>query len=91
MLLVFDFNSSYTVDSKLFITYDYLFTNKQEIEQIANIKLSWDRLDDKKASLVCTYINGLDFNKQENYEELMNKVIDTILVLRKAFAQFIKG
>ena len=71
--------------------YDYLFTNKQEIEQIANIKLSWDRLDDKKASLVCTYINGLDFNKQENYEELMNKVIDTILVLRKAFAQFIKG
>lgn len=71
--------------------FDKLFSNKEEIESACGLELAWQRLDNKKASLVCTYIQGLDFDNHENYPELINKSIDTVLTMRKAFVPFIKA
>lgn len=69
--------------------FDQLYSHKKEIETIADLQFNWDRLDNKKASLICTYIRGLDFNNHSNYNDLINKSIDTVLLLKKAFSDFI--
>ena len=70
--------------------FDKFYANKDQIEATCGFKLKWNRLDNKKASLACTYIPGLDFDNIENYPELMNKIIDFVLALRKAFVPFLK-
>ncbi len=63
--------------------------HQAEVEATTGFPLDWDRLDNKKAAVICATIPGLDFKKQDNYPELMNKVIDMILAERKAFAPYI--
>lgn len=70
--------------------YDYFWENKVEIEKNCGFELYWDRLDNKKASQACTYIDGLDFNNKDNYPELINKAIDLVLILRNAFVPYVK-
>lgn len=70
--------------------FDKFYANRERIETSCGFKLAWDRLDSKKASLACTYILGLDFDNPENYPELMNKAIDLVLTMRKAFVPFLK-
>lgn len=67
--------------------FDELYEQKDEIEEEFGSKLVWDRLDDKKASLFCTYIKGLDFKKQDNYPELMQQIIDYVVRLRDVLKQ----
>ena len=69
--------------------YDQFYAHKEEIEASCGFDLYWDRLDDKKASLACTYIQGLDFDNQDNYPELINKAIDLVLILKKSFVVFL--
>ena len=69
--------------------YDDLYQNKAEIESEFGSELVWDRLDNKKASLVCTYIKGLDFKKQDNYPELMQEIIDTVVKLREVIKKYL--
>ncbi len=69
--------------------YDSFLANKEQIEEKANINFVWDRLDAKKASVICTYISGLNFNKQDNYSELMNKIVDLVVTIRSAFTPFL--
>lgn len=70
--------------------FDKFYLNKDEIEKACGFELAWDRLENKKASLACTYIPGLDFDNQANYSELINKAIDLVLTMRKAFLPFVK-
>lgn len=70
--------------------FDKFYENKTSIESACGFELTWDRLENKKAALACTYIHGLDFDNQENYPELMNKAIDLVLTIRKAFVPFAK-
>lgn len=69
--------------------FDQLYTHKDEIEAAAGIHYDWDRLDAKKASVICTYIPGLHYSKQDNYPELMNKIIDLVVATRAAFKPYI--
>ncbi len=70
--------------------FDTMKEHRAEIEETAGFPLEWDRIDKKKASVICAVIPGLDFNDQRNYHELMNKAIDMVLAERKAFAPYIK-
>ncbi len=70
--------------------FDYLYNNREEIEEKIGLGLDWDRLEGKKAAVICTNIPGLDFKKQDNYSELMNKSIDLVVSFRAAFAPYIK-
>ena len=47
--------------------------------------MDWQRLDNKKASRIIYYISGLDFDNHENYNELINEVIDRVIDIRNAF------
>lgn len=69
--------------------YDRLYSYKAEIEEAAGLSLKWERLDNKKASLFCTDIKGLNFNNQSNYDELMDKTIDYVLRLRAAVTLYL--
>lgn len=69
--------------------YDTLYSHKTDIENEIGFKLSWDKLDGKKASYIYTFISGLNFNHQDNYNDLMNKAIDEVLLFRKTFSKFI--
>ena len=70
--------------------FDKFHANKEDIEAACGFELSWERLDEKKAAIVCKYIPGLDFDNQSNYPELMNTIIDTVLIFRKVFVPYIK-
>lgn len=48
-------------------------------------------LGNKKSSLICTYINGLDFKAQDNYPELMNEAIDIVVKMRDALQYYIRA
>ena len=69
--------------------YDNFYNNKDEIEAKCGFSLTWDRLENKKASLACTYINGLDFDNQDNYPVLINEAIDLSIRLRDTFKLYL--
>lgn len=68
--------------------FDALLQRKDEIEEALGFALEWNRLDNKKASYICTYIKGLDFKKQDNYPMLMEQIIDLALKMRNVFPKF---
>ena len=78
----------WVLDNK--ILFDKFYANKDAIEETCGFELTWDRLDNKKSALSCTYIDGLDFENHDNYPELIDKAIDLVLVMRKAFIPFLK-
>ena len=69
--------------------FDSLYENKDEIESKLGFRMRWERLDDKKASRVKSHISGLNFNKQDNYPELMNQVVDRVVRIRDVFKGYI--
>ena len=69
--------------------FDMLYQHKEEIESKAGSPLNWNRIDNKKAASISVDIPGLDFDKQENYPELMNQIIDDVLKLQAAFKPYI--
>lgn len=79
--------SLWIADNKDF--YDELYKNKEIIESKFNYKIEWHRLDNKKASYICTYIDGLDFDNQDNYKALMNESIDKVIDFKKVFKDYI--
>ena len=66
-----------------------MYSKKDEIESEFGSELVWDRLDNKKASIVCTYLKNLDFKKQDNYPELMQEIIDTVIKLRGVMKKYL--
>ena len=66
-----------------------LYQHKEEIESKAGCPLNWNRIDNKKAAGLSVDIPGLDFDKQENYPELMNQIIDYVLNLQAEFKPYI--
>lgn len=69
--------------------FDSMKEHRAEVEANTGFPLDWDRLANKKAAVICATIPGLDFKKQDNYPELMNKAIDMVLAEKKAFAPYI--
>lgn len=69
--------------------FDNLFEHKDEIEVKLGFDMHWERLDDKKASRIKSYIPGLNFNKQGNYPELMNQVIERVVKVRDVFKGYL--
>lgn len=77
----------YVRDSK--DLFDNLYEHKDEIESKLGFSMHWERLDDKKASRIKSYIPGLNFNKQGNYPELMNQVIERVDRIRDVFKGYL--
>lgn len=73
-------------DKELF---DYLFANKEAIESEFGAELDWQRLDDRKASRIKYYIDGLNFDDHSNYQDLDEQIIVAALKMRKIFQRYI--
>lgn len=71
--------------------FDLLRSNKEKIEQEIGEKLDWNRLDNRKASVVSLSIPGLDFNKQDNYSMLMHTAIEKVVQFKNTFAPYVTG
>ena len=67
--------------------FDKFLASKDEIEKEMGMALDWDRLDGKKASVICMHIPGLDFNNQSNYPELMNEIIEVSKKFKETFSK----
>ena len=70
--------------------FDELNSNKEEIEKQLNMKLDWERLNDKKGSRICKYINNFKFeSNEERHLALSNEIIDQVIALKKVFTKYI--
>ena len=69
--------------------YDSLNACKEEIERELTFTLDWQRLDNKKASRIKHYINGLNFDDHSNYNELMLDIIEKVKIMKKVFTKYI--
>ena len=69
--------------------FDKLFKNKDSIEEELGLKLSWQRLDNSKASRIRYFIKGLNFDDHSNYDQLINKTIDIAVKMRDVFKKYI--
>lgn len=69
--------------------FDDLFSKREEIEQELGFDMTWDRLNNKKASRIKYYIQGLNFDDHSNYEELMRQAIDTAVKMREVFKKYL--
>lgn len=65
--------------------FDKLYSEAEAIQDELGFIMEWQRLDNKKASRIIYYISGLDFNNHENYDELINEVIDKVIIIRDSF------
>ena len=69
--------------------FDYLAERKEEIENALGFPMEWVRLDNKKASRIKYAIPGLNFDDHSNYDALMDKIIEKVIVLKKVFPEYI--
>lgn len=65
--------------------FDKLNLVSGEIHEELGFNMDWQRSDNKKASKIIYYIDGLDFDNQENYDALINEVIDKAIAIRSVF------
>ncbi|MBE5763683.1 MAG: DUF4268 domain-containing protein [Clostridiales bacterium] len=69
--------------------YDELYSHKDEIEALTGCSYVWNRNDNKKSSSITASIPGLDFEHQDNYNDLMNQTIDLLIKLRTAVKPYL--
>lgn len=69
--------------------FDKLFLESEEIENKLGFNMDWQRLDNKKASRIIYYIDGLDFDNHDNYDKLINEVIDRVITIKETFRNHI--
>ena len=69
--------------------FDAIYAHKGEIESALGFSLFWERLNHKKSSHICKYIDGLDFKNQDNYPKLMNETIDLAVKMRDVLKKYI--
>lgn len=69
--------------------FDKLFLESEEIENKLGFNMDWPRLDNKKASRIIYYIDGLDFDNHDNYDKLINEVIDRVITIKETFRNHI--
>ena len=65
--------------------FDRLYSASEEIQNELGFCMDWQRLDNKKASRIIYYIAGLDFDNHENYDKLINEVMDKVIAIRNTF------
>lgn len=69
--------------------FDHLEAHKQAIEEVFGHQLDWNRLEGKKASKITHTIDGLDFDDQSNYADLIQQIMVIVPKMRSAFKGYI--
>lgn len=69
--------------------FDKLNAISETIENELGFTMDWQRLDNKKASRIIYYIEGLDFDNHDNYNELINETIDKVIRVKDTFKKYL--
>lgn len=69
--------------------FDKLNAISETIENELGFTMDWQRLDNKKASRIIYYIEGLDFDNHGNYNELINETIDKVIRVKDTFKKYL--
>lgn len=69
--------------------FDALYKNRDEIENIFADELDWQRLENKRACRICKTIEEGGYRDEEKWQEIFEKMIDTMIRLDKAFKPYI--
>ena len=68
-----------------------LGSTKEEIETKFGNKLSWERLDDKRASRIAYRFEGIGGLKDnDKWDEIRTKLVDAMIRLEEVFRDYIK-
>jgi len=70
--------------------FDSLMADKTSIEEEFGEALSWERLDDKRASRVAIYRDGSINDNENQLEETQNWLIDNLLKFKRVFTDRVK-
>lgn len=70
--------------------YDQLYKHKDEIEKTFGGKLSWERLDKKRASRIAYRMEGGGLKTKEHWPEIQEKMIDAMIRLEAAMKPHIR-
>ncbi len=70
--------------------FDYLFNQKEKIENIAEKKLTWERMDDNKTSRIKLELSGVSYFEENDWEKMNEFLIDASVRFDKAFREPIK-
>lgn len=68
--------------------YDSVIQKREIIENELGFSMSWERMNNAKASQIIYRIDGLNFDNHENYNSLMNEVIDKVIRMRDVFRKY---
>ena len=71
-----DFNKS---------AFDFLIKDKEQIESALGFELSWERLDNRKASRIATYTDGSIEDSDDKLLEIRNWMVDRLLKFKEVF------
>lgn len=70
--------------------FDELYKNKDKIEAVFGDKLSWERLEAKRASRIAYRIKGMGLRDKDKWPELQEQMINSMIKMEKAFKPFIE-
>jgi hypothetical protein len=80
-------NGNYDFNKNAF---DSLIRNKSEIENGFGDSLNWERLDDKRASLIRYPLSGIGLQDEDRWPELQDHLIELMINFEKAFKPYIQ-
>ncbi|HFR3231206.1 TPA: DUF4268 domain-containing protein, partial [Streptococcus suis] len=69
--------------------FDKLSSHADEIHEELGFEMEWKRLDNRKVSRIIYYIKGLDFENHDNYNDLIDEVINKVIILRDVVKKYI--
>lgn len=70
--------------------FDKLSASSEMIHQDLGFCMEWQRLDTKKASRIIYYIEGLDFDNKQNYDDLIGRTIDKAVAIKRVFKKYLQ-
>jgi hypothetical protein len=70
--------------------FDFLFQNKEKIEEEFGQELSWERLDEKRASRIAIRFPKMSLNDRENWDTMQEKLIESMIKLESVFRKYVK-
>lgn len=71
-------------------TFDSFFEHKDDIEKAIGASLIWDRLDDKRASVIRQIIADYGLTSEDKWDELQDKLIKAMIKFEGALRPYIQ-
>ena len=69
--------------------FDYLYSNKEDIEKAYGDNLYWERLDDKKMSRISYRLENVSIFNKEDWDTMITFLTENMIKLDKIFRRYI--